>query len=83
MHSRSSLATLVAVMTSDLLTILPRQWLEFGLTAQGLDTFNVIGPMVAAPVCIVRRSDLTLTPMAECLSDPTDRGGLWPSSHGR
>jgi DNA-binding transcriptional LysR family regulator len=75
MHSRSSLATLVAVMTSDLLTVLPQQWLEFGPTAQGLDTFNVIGPMVAAPICIVRRSDLPLTPMAEHLSDLIRRTG--------
>jgi LysR family transcriptional regulator of abg operon len=75
MHTRSSLATLVAVMTSDLLTVLPQQWLEFGPTAQGLDTSNLIGPMVAAPICIVRRSDLPLTPMAEYLSDLIRRTG--------
>jgi LysR family transcriptional regulator, regulator of abg operon len=75
MHTRSSLATLVAVMTTDLLTILPQQWLEFGPTAQGLDTFNMIGPMVAAPICIARRSDLPLTPMAEYLCDLIRRTG--------
>ena len=75
MHTRSSLATLVAVMTSDLLSVLPQQWLEFGPTAQGLATFDMIGPMAAAPVCVVRRSDLPLTPMAEHLSDLIRRAG--------
>jgi LysR family transcriptional regulator, regulator of abg operon len=75
MHTRSALATLVAVLNSDLLSILPQQWLEFGPTAQGLATFDVIGPMAAAPICIVRRSDLPLTPMAEHLSDLIRRAG--------
>lgn len=80
MHSRSSLATLVALMESDLLSILPQQWLEFGPLARHLEQLTVIGPMAAAPVCIVRRIDLPLTPMAEYLSDLVRRAG---ANYGR
>lgn len=80
MHTRSSLATFIALMGSDLLSILPQQWLEFGPTAQHLARMAVIAPMIAAPVCIVRRSGLPLTPMAEYLSDLVRRAG---ANYGR
>lgn len=74
-HSRSALATLIILMESDLLSILPKQWLEFGPTARYLDQLSVVAPMIAAPVCIVRRGNLPLTPMAEYLSDLIRRVG--------
>ncbi|RBP11380.1 DNA-binding transcriptional LysR family regulator [Roseiarcus fermentans] len=75
MHTRSTLATLVAIMESDLLTVLPQQWLEFGVTANCITALGAIEPMAAAPVCIVRRRDLPSTPMAEYLADLMRRAG--------
>jgi LysR family transcriptional regulator of abg operon len=75
MHSRSTLITLMVVASSDLLTILPKQWLEFALAADQFQSLEVDDPLVAAPVCIVRRRDLPLTPMAERLCDLVRRSG--------
>lgn len=75
MHSRSTLVTLLVVQSSDLLTILPRQWLEFAAVADQFQALKVDDPLVAAPVCIVRRRDVPLTPMAERLSDLIRRAG--------
>lgn len=75
MHSRSTLITLLAVESSDLLTILPRQWLEFAMVSNRFQALQVDDPLVAAPVCIVRRRDVPLTPMAERLCDLLRRTG--------
>lgn len=80
MHTRSALATFISVINSDLLTVVPQQWLEFRPTADYLTMINLTDFAVAAPVCIVRRSDLPLTPMAEYLSDLIRREG---ANYGR
>ena len=69
MHTRSALLTVLAVATSDLLTVVPRQWLEFPALVDRLDVLSLIGPMEAAPVCLVRQSGVPLTPMAEHFCD--------------
>jgi LysR family transcriptional regulator of abg operon len=66
-HTRSALLTVLTVTTSDLLTIVPRQWLETPILAPWLEPVRLIGPIEAAPVCIVRQSDTPMTPMAEHL----------------
>lgn len=76
MHSRSTLVTLLLVQSSDLLTILPKQWLEFATVADQFQAVTIGDPLVAAPVCIVRRRDVPLTPMAERLSDLVRRAGM-------
>ena len=76
MHTQSALMTLLAVAHSNLLTVLPKQWLDFAPTAVGLQTIALEETLHAAPVCIVRRSDLPLTPLAERLCDLTRRAGL-------
>lgn len=75
-HARSALITLLSVASSDLLTILPQQWLEFPATAERVCALPLIEALEAAPVCIVRRRDLPLTPMAEFLSDTMRRVAL-------
>ena len=68
-HTRSALQTVLAVAASDLLTVVPRQWLELGALNESLDTLKWFQPLQAAPVCLVRQSDAPLTPMAEYLCD--------------
>jgi DNA-binding transcriptional LysR family regulator len=74
-HVHSALSTLVTVASSDLLSILPQQWLEFPATAERLIGLQLVEKMPAAPVCIVRRHDMPLTPMAEHLCDLMRRAG--------
>jgi len=68
-HGRSSLVTVIAVANTDLLTILPQQWLDFEPVANLLHTFDLIDPMNAAPMCIVRHQGLPLTPAADHFCD--------------
>ena len=69
MHCPSALVALSMVVNSDLLTIMPQQWLEFAPTGERVEALRKIAPMPAAPICIVRRHDFPLTPMAEHLCD--------------
>ncbi len=69
MHTRSALQTVLAVAASDLLTVVPRQWLELPELAGRLEALPVTRPVSAAPVCMVRQSSIPLTPLAERLSD--------------
>ena len=69
LHARSALITLLAVANSDLLTILPQQWLTFQPTANLFQALDLREPLMAAPICIVRRQDMPLTPLAERFSD--------------
>lgn len=69
MHCQSTLVAILAVANSDLLTILPRQFLQLAESRTQLERLPMTKPITAAPICIVRRRDLPLTPMAEYLCD--------------
>jgi DNA-binding transcriptional LysR family regulator len=75
-HMRSAMMTLMAVANSDLLTIVPIQWLEYAAGGGQIQAIELAEILQAAPVCIVRRSDLPLTPLAERLCDITRKAGL-------
>ena len=76
MYSRSTLLTLLGLKNSDLLTILPIQWLEFGLAGERIQQIKLNETLQAAPVCVVRRGDLPLTPLAERLCDMIRKTGV-------
>lgn len=69
LHARSALVTLIAVANSDMLTILPQQWLDFAGSNALIAALPIDEVMMAAPVNVVRRRDMPLTPMAEHLCD--------------
>ena len=71
MHTSSAFMTAMAVAHSDLLTILPQQWVELPFAADLFSTLDIVEPAVtwAPTICIVRRQGLTLTPMAEHFCD--------------
>ena len=73
-QSRSALITMLTVANSDLLTVLPQQWLDFPLTATLIEALP-LPPFRAAPICLVRRHDMPLTPVAEYLADMMCRAG--------
>lgn len=74
-QSRSALITMLTVANSDLLTVVPQQWLDLPTTAALVEALN-LPPFRAAPICIVRRPDMPLTPMAEYLCDMMRRAGV-------
>jgi LysR family transcriptional regulator of abg operon len=81
MHARSALITMLAIADSDLLTVLPQQWLEYPATADRITGFAGIPPLRAPTICIARRLDVPLTPMAEYLCDLMSRAGANYSRH--
>jgi DNA-binding transcriptional LysR family regulator len=76
MHVRSAFMTVLAIAGTDLLTILPPQYLEFSPSADLLEALPFAEPIRAAPICMVRRRDLPLTPMAEYLYDQMQKAGM-------
>ena len=76
LHTRSALMTLLAVESTDLLTILPVQWLEISATSEGVQPLWLSDNLYSAPICVVRRIDVPLTPAAESLWSLTVRAGL-------
>jgi len=69
MHVYSVLAAVIAVSNSDLLAVLPRLWLESPASGDKLTSLMLVEHMPAPPICIIRRHDMPLTPMAEFLCD--------------
>src|SRR3546814_19837526 len=55
--------TLLAVANSDLLTILPAQWLHLPPASPNIVVFPFRERLHAAPICMVHRADLPLTPL--------------------
>ena len=62
-----SLITLLS--NTDLLAIVPRQWLEYSPLRGTLQKIDIREPIAAPPICLIRRAALPLTPAAEYLSD--------------
>jgi LysR family transcriptional regulator, regulator of abg operon len=77
LHAHSALSFIVAVAYTDLLAMLPVQWMQFPLTRDALQKIDVVEKLPAPPICIVRRAGLPLTPAAEYLCDMMRRA----SSH--
>jgi len=73
-HSRSSLITVLTVANTDLLTFLPQQWIDFAPMKDLFQALDIVE--IAAPMCIVRRNGLPLTPVAEYLSDLIRKAAL-------
>ncbi|MRW94153.1 LysR family transcriptional regulator [Duganella sp. FT80W] len=69
LRAHSTLTYVTAIAYSDLLLMLPVQWADFEITRNALDIIKVKEPLPAAPICIVRRADLPLTPAADYFCD--------------
>jgi LysR family transcriptional regulator of abg operon len=75
-HAQSALITLMVLANSDFLTVLPHQWAELPMFANSISPFPHVEPRAAAPICIVRRQDVPLTPMAEHFCDQIRRASM-------
>jgi DNA-binding transcriptional LysR family regulator len=75
LQTQSALTLMVALAYSDVLAMVPVQWTKFDLTAQALLPIPVKETLPAAPIVLVRRAGLPLTPAAELFVDLMRRGG--------
>jgi len=69
LHARSAMVTLLAILNSDMLTVLPQQWQDLPLISDVTHRLLLDEPLAGAPICIVRRRDMPLTPLAEVFCD--------------
>lgn len=74
-NARSALITMLMLADSDLLTVIPRQWVDLPLLTGVIEPL-ALAPLAAAPIAIVRRQDMPLTPIAEYLCDMMRRVGV-------
>lgn len=65
MRAQSALTFLSALSSSELLMMLPIQWLQAPLLRDAFQEIRVAEPLPAPPVCLVQRTGLPLTPAAE------------------
>ena len=75
-HAQSALLTLMSVANSDLLTILPAQWLDSTPSGYSLAVIPLLQRLEAPPICIARRQDMPLTPVAEYFQDMVRRAAV-------
>lgn len=68
-NGHSSLSMIILAANSDLLTMLPQQWLDFLETGGLLRRIPIREELGSATICSVRRARLPLTPVAEHLWD--------------
>lgn len=76
MRAQSSMTLLVTLACTDLLTVLPVQWLNFTLLRDVMQPIPVREVLRAPPICLVHRSGLPLTPAAECFADMMRRSAV-------
>jgi DNA-binding transcriptional LysR family regulator len=67
----------LAAASSDLLIMVPEQWLDFFGATGHLTLIQVKEPLPAPPICIVTRARLPLTPAAEFFADLFRRAALY------
>jgi LysR family transcriptional regulator of abg operon len=75
-RTQTALSTITVAASSDLITILPQQWLRFARLTGLLAPIDITERLAAPEICIVRRASLPLTPAAQHLSDLFHRAAL-------
>jgi LysR family transcriptional regulator, regulator of abg operon len=75
MQTRSGLLSLMAVINSDLLMVTVIQCMDFAGIGNLIDVVRLEKKLPAEPICIVRRGDLPLTPLAEAFCDMIRKAG--------
>jgi len=69
LQTHSGLTLIICLAHSDLLAMVPIQWIDFGITADALCPIPVEESLSAPTIVMVRRAGLPLTPAAEFLAD--------------
>ena len=75
-QAQSALSMISVAAASDVLAMLPQQWLGFVRNSRLLTQIKVREELAAPAICVVRRSRLPLTPVAQHLCDLFRRSAL-------
>lgn len=75
-QAQSALSMITVAASSNILAMLPRQWLDFARAGRLLTHIRLKEELAAPAICIVARASLPLTPVAEHLCDLFRRSGL-------
>lgn len=75
-QAQSALSMITVAASSDILAMLPRQWLSFARAGRMLVRIPVREELAAPAICVVSRAGMPLTPVAEHLSDLFRRSAL-------
>ena len=75
-RAHTSMSMIMVASSTDLLTIVPQQWLGFARDTGRLMYIPIQEELRAPPICIVSKSSLPLTPAAEHLADLFRRAAL-------
>lgn len=75
-RAHSSMSMIMVASSSDLLTLVPQQWMGFGRETGRLAHIELQEQIAAPPICIVTRASLPLAPAAEHLADLFRRAAL-------
>ncbi len=75
-RTQTALSTITVAASSDLITILPQQWLSFARLTGLLAPIDISEKLAAPDICIVSRASLPLTPAAQHLSDLFHRAAM-------
>lgn len=69
LQAHSAMSVMVALSSTDLLAMLPKQWDDFPLARDSLQAIRVRDRLPAPSIVFTRRADLPLTPAAEFFCD--------------
>ena len=75
-RARTSMSMITVAASSDLLTMVPQQWLGFARTIGQIARIPLREDLPGPSICIVKKSSLPLTPAAEYLADVFRRAAL-------
>ncbi len=75
-QAQSALSMITVAASSDILAMLPQQWLAFIRTSRLLAHIRVTEELAAPTICMVSRSRFPLTPIAQHLGDLFRRSAL-------
>ena len=75
-QAQSALSMITVAASSDVLAMLPQQWLGFVRSSRLLMHIKVREELAAPAICVVRRARLPLTPVAQHLCDLFRRAAL-------
>ena len=79
LRSQSALTLMTCLINSELMAMVPVQWIESALVRGLLTTVPVQEELAAPPVVLIKRADLVLTPAARFFLDLLLRTELRPS----
>jgi LysR family transcriptional regulator of abg operon len=69
LRSQSALTAIVSLANSDLLAMVPMQWVAFPFTADTLVSIDIAEPLPTRPIAIIKRAGFPLTPAGEYMLD--------------